>query len=87
MNQYLRPAAKRLGISLGGWHSFRHSFSTELLKKYPAKIVSEILGHSDIETTLAIYQHPDTEDRRAPLNEMAHQMLPRVTSSMPASVN
>jgi len=24
----------------------------------PVKVVSEILGHGDIETTLAIYQHP-----------------------------
>ena len=64
MNRHLRPAARRLGIFLGGWHSFRHSFSTQLLRKYPVKVVSEILGHGDIETTLAIYHHPNAEDRR-----------------------
>lgn len=79
MNRYVRPAATKLGIVLGGWHSFRHAFSTQLLKKYPVKVVSEILGHSDIETTLSIYQHPGVEDRRAPLDEMALQMLPDVT--------
>jgi integrase len=79
MNRFLRPAAKAIGIEIGGWHSFRHAFSTQLLRKYPVKVVSEILGHSDIETTLSIYQHPGVEDRREPLNEMATQMLPDVT--------
>ena len=85
MNRYVRPAASALGFKLGGWHSFRHAFSTELLKKYPVKVVSEILGHGDIETTLAIYQHPSVDDRRAPLNEMAIQMLPDVTKSASAA--
>jgi len=85
MNRTLRPAAVKLGIRLGGWHSFRHSVSTQLLRKYPAKVVSEILGHGDIETTLSIYQHPNTADRRAPLNEMAIQLLPDVTKSASAA--
>lgn len=58
---------------------------TDSLKKYPVKVVSEILGHSDIETTLAIYQHPAVEDRREPLNEMAIQLLPDVTKSASAT--
>ena len=87
MNRTLRPAAVKLGVHLGGWHSFRHALSTQLLKKYPAKVVSEILGHGDIQTTLSIYQNPSTEDRRGPLNEMAIQMLPDVTKSVSAAVN
>ena len=87
MNRCLRPVAAKLGIKLGGWHSFRHAFSTQLLRKYPVKVVSEILGHGDIETTLAIYQHPNTEDRREPLNELAFQLLPDVTKSVSATVN
>jgi integrase len=47
MNRHLRPAATAVGMKLGGWHSFRHAFSTKLLRKYPVKVVSEILGHSD----------------------------------------
>jgi integrase len=87
MNRFVRPVASALGFRLGGWHSFRHAFSTELLKKYPVKVVSEILGHGDIETTLAIYQHPSVDDRRAPLNEMAIQLLPDVTKSVFVTVN
>jgi integrase len=85
LNRYLRPAARKLGINLGGWHSFRHAFSTRLLRKYPVKVVSEILGHGDIETTPSIYQHPVTEDRRERLNEMAGQLLCDVMKSESAA--
>jgi integrase len=78
-NRHLRPAAKALGINLGGWHDFRHTLSTQMLKRYPTKVVSQLLGHSDVRTTLAIYQHVGTEDLRAPLNEMATELLPDVT--------
>jgi integrase len=80
-NRYVRPAAKELGISLGGWHDFRHTLSTQLLKRYPTKVVSELLGHSDVRTTLAIYQHVETENFRAPMNEMTNELLPDVTKS------
>ena len=77
-HRYLRPAAKALGIRLGGWHDFRHTLSTHLLKRYPTKVVSDLLGHSDVRTTLAIYQHVETEDFREPLNRMADELLPSV---------
>jgi len=85
MNRFVRPAAIAAGFHLGGWHSFRHAFATELLRRHPVKVVSEILGHSDIETTLAIYQHPSIDDRRAPLNEMAIQMRPDAPKSVSAA--
>jgi integrase len=80
-NRYLRPAVKELGIKLGGWHDFRHTLSTQLLKRYPTKVVSELLGHSSVQTTLSVYQHVETEDFRAPLNEMATELLSDVTKS------
>ncbi|MGO9843888.1 MAG: tyrosine-type recombinase/integrase [Candidatus Acidiferrales bacterium] len=46
-NRYLRPVAKELGLTLGGWHDFRHTLSTQLLRRYPTKVVSELLGHSN----------------------------------------
>jgi excisionase family DNA binding protein len=74
-NRHIRPTAKALGIVLGGWHDFRHTLSTQLLRRYPAKVVAGLLGHSNVQTTLAIYQHVETEDFRAPLNETANELL------------
>lgn len=38
------------------FHSLRHTYATRMLEKeVPAKVVSEMLGHSDVTTTLNIY--------------------------------
>jgi integrase len=55
------------------------STKIQLLKRYPVKVVSELLGHSNVPTTLSVYQHVETEDFRAPLNEMATELLSDVT--------
>lgn len=85
-HRYLRPVTHELGIPLGGWHDFRHTLSTRLLReKHPAKLVAELLGHSDVRTTLAVYHHVATEELRAPLDEIAGQLLCDVTKSSPQS--
>lgn len=46
------------------FHDIRHSFATILLQNGTnPKIVSEILGHSDVQTTLNVYSHvlPDLQ--------------------------
>ena len=36
-HRHLRPALRKLGIHLGGWHDFRHTFTTILLKGVSAE--------------------------------------------------
>jgi hypothetical protein len=38
-------------------------------------MVSELLGHSDVKTTLGTYAQVEAEDFREPLNERATQLL------------
>ena len=45
------------------------------------KVVSDILGHSDVEITLNVYDHPETENFREPLAAVANQLLRDVTKS------
>jgi integrase len=45
------------------------------------EMVSELLGHSSVQTTLSVYQHVETEDFRAPLNEIASELLSDVIKS------
>ena len=47
-------------------HDLRHNVATFLIKvmKYPPNFVQELLGHSDLATTLGIYTHTDPEDLR-----------------------
>jgi integrase len=86
LKRYVRPVVQGLGIKIGGWHDFRHTLATRSLKKWPTKVVSEILGHSDVHTTLRVYQHVETEDFRAPLNELADELLRDVTKSSSANL-
>lgn len=53
------------GISHINFHSLRHTFATRCIEggaNY--KVVSEILGHSTINTTLNMYVHPQMSEKR-----------------------
>ncbi len=48
------------------FHCLRHSFATRLIQNgADYKCVSEILGHTSINTTLNMYVHPDLKQKRA----------------------
>ena len=50
------------------FHALRHSAATLLMAEgVPVKVASEMLGHSDITTTLRIYSHvlPSMQDAAA----------------------
>jgi len=86
LKRYIRPVTKKLGINIGGWHDFRHSLTTGLLRNgVSPKVVSELLGHADVNITLNIYDHPNVEDFRAPLNCVASELLRSVAKSAPAN--
>jgi integrase len=53
---WLVPAAKKLGIGRIGWHTFRHSHSTLLhALGVDLKMQQELLRRADVRTTLNIY--------------------------------
>jgi integrase len=82
LKRYIRPIAKELGIPLGGWHDFRHTLTTGLLRgKISAKVVSNILGHSDVQIALNTYFHTEVSDFREPLRDVAAKLLPDVMKS------
>ena len=77
LKRYVRKAARELGISLGGWHDFRHSVATSLLRAgADAKAVAGVLGHSDVKVTLNTYRHVQVGEFRKPLEQIAEKLLP-----------
>jgi integrase len=56
-NQFGR-ICERLGIEDAHFHCLRHTFATEMLRAgVNVKVVSEMLGHASVSTTLRIYAH------------------------------
>jgi integrase len=87
--EYRHPAATikafhRLLVSAGlprmRIHDLRHSAATLLIMvmKMPANLVQELLGHDDIETTLGLYTHADTEMQRAMMDRLDELFGPEV---------
>jgi integrase len=75
LKRYIRPAARELGIGLSGWHAFRHSAATQMLRnRVSPKVAADILGH-DVRILLSTYHHPEMEDFRLPLLERAGGLL------------
>ncbi len=59
-----RPLLKRAGLPHARFHDLRHTAATLMLSRgVPVKVVSEMLGHADVSTTLSIYAHvlPDMQ--------------------------
>jgi site-specific recombinase XerD len=63
----VRRLRKRTGIDFDP-HWFRHSMATRLLRDgAPVEVVSALLGHASVATTLAVYGHLSAEDARKAL--------------------
>lgn len=79
LKRYVRPAAKDLGISIGGWHDFRHSLTTAMRRNgvHP-KVISGILGHANVSLAMDVYDHANVEDFRQPLSFVARGLLRNV---------
>jgi hypothetical protein len=80
--RHVRPAARELGISLGGWHDFRHTLSTKLRRAgvHP-RVVSDILGHSKVNLAMEVYDRTELADFAEPLSIVSTELLRNVTKS------
>ncbi len=70
LRRWLHPAAKAIGIRLGGWHDFRHTHSTAMSRAgVRLKVRNAVLGHSKGTGVLAIdtYDHANDEEIREAL--------------------
>lgn len=55
---YFKPMRDKTGVPPIHFHDLRHNYATlALLNGIPVKVVSEVLGHKDIATTLRTYAH------------------------------
>ena len=56
---------RKLGLENYTFHALRHTFATRCMDNgFDPKSLSEILGHANVSTTLALYVHPTLEQKR-----------------------
>jgi integrase len=80
LKRYVRPAARELGISIGGWHDFRHTLDTTMRRDgVMPEVRAGVLGHSSVRLAMEVYDHPDTSDFEQPLSLVAGRLLQSVT--------
>lgn len=71
LDKKFQELVKRNNFPKIRFHDLRHSYATLMMAKgINPKIVSTILGHSRIDTTLDIYSHPDINMQKACLEAM-----------------
>lgn len=83
LRRYIRPAAKRAGITkVVGWHSFRRTFAT-LLKGggEDVKTVQELMRHASSKITLDVYAQALTPAKRSAQTKVVELIRPEVAIS------
>lgn len=75
LRRKIKPALLALGLPCIGYHDFRHTLISWLgAARENPKLIAEIVGHSDITTTLAVYTHPSMPEKLAALDSIANQL-------------
>jgi integrase len=74
---WLVPAAEKVGLGRIGWHTFRHSHSSLLhALGVDLKVQQELLRHADIRTTMNIYTHAVPAALREANSKVVSLVLP-----------
>lgn len=68
---YFKKLLASLSIETKNFHALRHTFATNCIESgMDPKCLSEILGHSDVKTTLNKYVHPSLEQKINQINSI-----------------
>ena len=68
---YFKKLLKAISIEANNFHTLRHTFATKCIESgMDPKCLSEILGHSDVKTTLNKYVHPSLEQKINQINSI-----------------
>jgi Site-specific recombinase XerC len=74
--RYFKRILIEIKIRILHFHCLRHSFATNCINlKIDPKTVSELLGHSSVQTTLNLYVHPTMQAKARCINQLYNSLL------------
>jgi Site-specific recombinase XerC len=74
--RYFKKILAKTKTRILHFHSLRHSFATNCISlKIDPKTVSELLGHSSVQTTLNLYVHPTMKEKTKCINQLYKSLL------------
>jgi integrase len=81
--RYLHPAAKAVGVKIGGWHDFRHTLVRKMRRGgiHPV-VVSAVVGHKSVELAPEVYDRANQNEIREALSLVGKQLLPNMLPSV-----
>lgn len=72
MQYYFQKMLETNNIPKINFHALRHTFATRCIENnFDIKTLSEILGHSNVKTTLELYVHSSMELKRKNMNKLS----------------
>jgi integrase len=78
-NRVLRPTCVKIGLRPISWHVLRHTHATWLSESGATiRAAQDLLGQSDVETTLRVYTHSVPESKRRAVANVAALLFPSV---------
>jgi integrase len=79
LRRHIRPAAKKCGINKTiGWHTFRHTYATQLKANgEDVKVVQESLRHANSRITLDTYTQARMPAKRQAQTKVVSMILPK----------
>ena len=69
LSGFFKRLGKKIGFPISS-HRLRHTMATEIAKTGQIKPLQQILGHTDIGTTMNFYVHPDMDQLRSVMNTL-----------------
>jgi integrase len=76
LNDRLEKIIKKTGLPRISPHELRHTYATRALENgMDVKILSKMLGHSRVETTMNLYMHPSTDQLKAAQTALSDRMF------------
>ena len=76
MENHFKAVLETVGIIDANFHSLRHTFATQCIEaNFDVKSLSELLGHSDVSTTMNRYVHPTMELKRQNMEKLLSKSL------------